>query len=334
MSRLDAGARMEPFTYASDAKGVIYYAISAESAEGYIAASVYYPDASGNLTHLDTGNPYTKAVFHGYDSERGSILEKVPQCSAERVLGLTQEGNALYPQSLFLPSFDISTVYNPHTALDVVLAPEDRRVDSRIVDAVGVAVDVFISAGIPREMLGLYGGLQCGMVKSVNAANGKPFKDVDMLVRGTQYTNNIRELAAEYTAPPLNHIANPIRRAESQRRREITQFTVPGFSSVHCDVRVLRAENDPNNSQDKILAEPTPTTLNGARIVDADQSLCLPFAYQVETEDGRQLWVSGSHYHCLGVAAVNDRVRIQGLRVGEGSIVLSDPDTDYMVNLR
>jgi predicted nucleotidyltransferase len=329
-------ATIEPFVYIRDTAGVIHYVISSadhEGEAGYTTASVYYPDESGESTHSETGANYVKSVFHGYDSERESVLKNVPKPSADYVLSLAHQGDISNPQYLFLPTSSIAKRYDPHASLDAILAHEDVQVDSRIVDAIGASILAFESVGIPSAALGLYGGLQCGMVKKDLGSNGRSFKDVDILVRGTGYVDGIAELAAKYAAPPLNRISDPVRFAESRRRREIAQFTIPGVESVHCDVRVLRGESDPNDYCDEISMEPTPITINVARVTNADQSLSLPFAYQIDTNEEGPLRVSGMHYHCLGVAAVGDQVRVQGLRINPNTIILSDPDGDHIVSV-
>ncbi len=162
-------------------------------------------------------------------------------------------------------------------------------------------------------------------------------KDVDMLVKGTQYYDNIRALALAHPAPdiplPITVASDPERSLAVRRRRQIAQFAIPHVDGVHCDVRVLRDDGNPNDYLETAQFEPKPTLIEGT-VLDARQSLSLPFAYQISNHSNLEiLWAVGKHYRSLGLATVGDSVEIQGLRVAEDRILISHP-TDDWVRLR
>ncbi len=327
--------RLDPFTYVKDGEDFIYY-IKGEllhnGEHGYSAVCIYYPDEVGDRIQTDSGIRYGKCAYEGLEFERSTVLSQMPGDAAQYVLEKTRYGDIFNKQFLFLSTQNIVEAYSPQQSLQQMLTFGNSALHNVSLEAVHSATNALESVDIPINSLGLYGSLVCGVVRLDREQ--RQLKDVDMLVRGVRYYNNVRTLAAEYPAtetplPPT--VALDVKRtAAVKRRRQIAQFNIPGGNSMHCDVRLLREPEDPNDYHDTTTMTPIQVHLENARVEDADQSLSLPFAYRVSSSEGNYWWVSGMLYRSIGAAAVGDIVSIHGLRINSDTVLVSHPSNDWI----
>jgi predicted nucleotidyltransferase len=326
--------KLEPFTYVKDSSDFIYYikgSLTNEGIDGYSAVCVYYPDELGDRSQLHSGTRYSKFASQGLQYERSSVMEHMPKSAAEYVLNHGRTGDIFNQQFLFLPAGDIIETYSPESSLQAFLNGSEG-LNSMAVDATRAAAEAFASFSIPLGALGLYGSLQCGVSKN---AQSDPIKDVDMLVRGVDYYDNVHALALALPAPeselPLTVSSDTRRSLAVKRRREIAQFGIPDTDGIHCDVRLLRKLDDPNSYLETTSKDTFPITIEAAAVTDARQSLSLPFAYQIIAKKNKQqMWVVGNHYRLLGVAAVGDNIEVQGIQIAYDTILVSHPTNDWV----
>ena len=323
---------ISPFTYFKDTDGYIFYASGPEeqASETVRSILVYVPCAPKYATkvHPYSQTYYKKCLAHGYRSELLRLQEELDRSSYIKISNLCSSDTTTGEEFLIVPRSSIVEWYDSKEALRDILQDNRHIYPASVRSAVLATISLFNHAGIQTSRLGIYGGLQCGLIPT----NGLSLNDVDVVVYGVDAYPIIVNLAKynstlqEFTS----FIAeDPIRRAEALRRGQLSQFRLPHQPHTPIDARIIRTDNDPKVSLPQAARDHREITLRGARVTQASGSLSFPITYEVLDSDHKQWNVITNLYQHIGAATVDDIVELRGLAYGS-TILLSNPSKHYI----
>ncbi len=260
-----------------------------------------------------------------------NILDRIPQISADK-----QGFISLKPEAL-----THSRIITPHEALNWWLTSRAEISDIQI--KLRQALRLFLNLGIPYEDIGIYGGLQNFLVHwPFN--HKQPIKDIDFVIRGTQYTERLIQLAVRSqrykTHFPKNSYKSGRVRATHASIRKYRHFisriyTPYGF---FIDVKIRR---HPNNKNTPELFRRATTGINIATlpqltvrgvVIEDREVLCLDPSITIGTSSTRQYHlISAVPYHLSGMARKGKFLEISG-RVFGDFIYVEDPHSITYLN--
>lgn len=332
---------MQPFTYFRDTYGFIFYAHKPQfinAVYGIRATLVYVPSEKGSRTCLLNDLAYEKVIFHGLSRELNLFNDSLPPATLDRLKDLMTSNPLLKEEFVFVPLSEIDYRYSSKLSLQKIVSGNHdlTGLSEDAYSKVVAAVKLLRDKGVPVEDIGLYGGLQCFMVRN----SQKQINDVDLLVDGVEHYPVICELSKGNTVNPYKLAANTRQNKKAVqaavRRGELSQFLLSGYDQTLCDVRILRKRSDLNSypeasQNNNPWSDSETVTIKGARVTRANESLSLPYCFEVETSEGKVMTISGRYYEFIGAATIGDEIEARGLQINDYNLVLTDADRHYIV---
>jgi len=294
---------------------------------GVSAVLIYFPDKAGE--RVQGTRRYTKIICHGLGYEKEYIHKMLPPSLFKTIASMYFYDKANSQQILLVPLENIIKIYHPQKSLTRILNGKLRFAQPDTTHKISIAVEQ-INESIPTKDLGLYGGLQSGMIRR----NGI-MHDVDFLIYGTKHYSTIVRMSKgnevdQRLLSPLIY-SHPIRKAAAVRKGQLSQYQLRGYSETVCDARIIRRPQDKNTFQKYYTPgeRGVEVTLHGATVTDATESLCLFYAYRIIYKD-IEYNVIGKHYQFLGAATEGDIVNVKGMKMSNGSIFLLNSEAHYV----
>lgn len=321
----DGDARaLTPFTYLVDTHGlVLFYDGWGPDPRHLCVKLVYFPDSSGD--HIDTaGNPLRKHVFGGTWAEMARAAESLPAEVLRRMssMQLVNDGAS---QHLAVDSREIVGVFDPRAPIRRHLS--SRMKGTKIGQLLTAAIDTLDPYGVTADMLGVYGGLQCG----ISRKDGIP-RDLDLLVYGVDNYDHVVAACSGFNVDISRSILrNPNLLNETHvlmRRASISRLVLSDGTPV--DLRIVR--DDINDYEPWSPTVTGDISMHQATVTESRECLSLPTRYSV-SHRGQRFEVASRYYHHLGAAHRGDTVCVSGTRHGANVIVLSDPDRHHILGL-
>lgn len=323
-----------PFTYVEDSSGLIFYShgIGDRLAGSPLRVTmVYHPAGYGAGRHYQhaTGRHYVKFVCHGYSSETPRMKAQLPSATFETLSAMFQVDEVTGEQFLGLEASRIVRVYSPKDSLAELMQGKVPGFNRQSVAKLHEAVGAFVDRGIGLERLGLYGGLQCLLVREGLVA----INDIDVLVEGLASYPTVVALCERNVVRPETFpafVANdPVKKAVALRRGQLSQFRLASGSDTVVDIRITRVPGDPVSHPPitaETLAVGDQVELPDMLVTNAAESLSIPAGYVLQNKTGTEFTVSTPYYHSLGAAFEGDRVLVKGILIEGNAILLLDPD--------
>ncbi len=308
------------FSYIKDVDGYIFISLGVKVAEGEIVCLTYVPDNHGSKSSL-TGERYAKCIFET-DVDSVQLLD-VSQTVKDKMRSMIVCNPHTQEQFLVLGYSKIAYVFSAQESLSTIMTHQKYLYARPSVQSALTACD---EAGIPREIVGIYGGIQALLT------NPPKLYDVDLVFNGLKYYPNTITLMSQqgyFVNSELDYADTHEYKAKVTPRRWENSF-MRIDDETGCDLRICRRSTD-RHSYLKMIARPEladymSIEIDKAIVINADESLSMCPAYQIQTNNGHTYWVSSLYYCFVGIAKVGDKVKVKGKQLSKDEIAIFSPN--------
>lgn len=169
----------------SDIYGIVYH--KQINGQGFIDANIVYVPTPKNLANriqIPTRKYYTKRIV-----QRGTPVpsfDDLPEIK-NQVLSRIKHKRGM-GHYVAVPLEEIVEVYNAHKAFCNELDSEGDYAEE-----LKKILTLLENAGIPFNVIGVYGGLQVGM-REVSGNNYKKMPDIDIVIQGLEYVLYLKKI--------------------------------------------------------------------------------------------------------------------------------------------